>query len=127
MTTISTTALGHGVASPNEQAYLKSICNLGRLATDQDKDNTPLFFGEWSLSTEFNASDAFLQSWADAQKFAYGKAEGWFFLNFRLEKSTLEGSFPRAWDYIEGVKRGYLTRDPSQLHDSQVCEPYLSR
>ena len=86
-----------GVASPNEDAYLKSMCNLGRLATDKAKKNTPLFFGEWSLSTQFDASDQFLQKWADAQKYTYGKAGGWFFLNFKIEKSGLEGSFPRAW------------------------------
>jgi hypothetical protein len=90
--------LKQGVASPNEEAYLKSMCNLGRLATDNGQHNIPLFYGEWSLATQFNATDSFLRKWADAQKFTYGKAEGWFFLNFKVEKSKLEEDmFPREW------------------------------
>ena len=26
--------------------------------------------------------------------------------------------------YLEGLKRGYLTQDPSQYHDPNVCGPY---
>ena len=33
---------------------------------------------EWSLATEFAASDTFLRKWADAQKFTFGKGAGWF-------------------------------------------------
>lgn len=28
--------------------------------------------------------------------------------------------------YIEGVKLGFLTQDPSQYHNANVCEPYLT-
>ena len=31
------------------------------------------FFLEWSLATEFSASDTFVKKWADAQKFVFGK------------------------------------------------------
>ena len=39
--------------------------------------NSPLWFGEWSLATNFDASDDFLRDWADAQKLAYGLSQGW--------------------------------------------------
>jgi hypothetical protein len=32
---------------------------------------------EWGLPTQFNASDAFLNKWADAQKLAYSQGAGW--------------------------------------------------
>ena len=32
---------------------------------------------EWSLATEFEATDAFLRQWADAQKLAFSKGDGW--------------------------------------------------
>jgi hypothetical protein len=33
---------------------------------------------EWSLATEFSATDEFLKKWADTQKLTYGKGAGWF-------------------------------------------------
>jgi hypothetical protein len=35
-------------------------------------------FLEWSLATQFSATDEFLKKWADAQKFVFGKGAGWF-------------------------------------------------
>jgi hypothetical protein len=37
----------------------------------------PLWYGEWSLATQFNATDDFLYKWADAQKLAYSQTAGW--------------------------------------------------
>ncbi|KAF9026313.1 hypothetical protein BDZ89DRAFT_38852 [Hymenopellis radicata] len=62
-----------GVADANEEAYMKSICNLNRIQADAALGNSPLVFGEWGLPTEFNATDEFLFKWADAQKLAYSK------------------------------------------------------
>jgi len=115
-----------GVADPNEQAYLTHLCNLNRLETDSSVGNKPVWFGEWSLATQFDASDAFLRIWADAQKLMYGQGAGWLFWNFKIEKSELEGSFPRQWSYFEGVDLGYLTRDPAQFHNASVCHPYIN-
>ena len=39
--------------------------------------DTPLWFGEWGLPTQFNATDEFLSKWADAQKLAYSEGAGW--------------------------------------------------
>ncbi|KAK0466792.1 glycoside hydrolase family 5 protein [Desarmillaria tabescens] len=103
-----------GVADPNEQAYMESICS-----------NSPLVFGEWALSTNFAATDEFLRKWADAQKRAYTKGAGWIFWNFKVEISTLAGDLARQWSYLEGVKRGFFTRDPSQLNDTHVCDGYI--
>ena len=42
-------------------------------------------------------------------------------------ESTLPGSELRQWDYMEGVKRGYMTKDPSQFHDPNVCARYTPK
>ncbi|KAF8159297.1 glycoside hydrolase family 5 protein [Crassisporium funariophilum] len=115
-----------GVADPNEQAYLTHVCNLDRIQNDAALGNSPLWFGEWGLPTQFTASDAFLIKWADAQKFSYSKGAGWVFWNFKIEISTLAGDTARQWSYQEGLRRGYLTKDPSQLNDPNVCAPYIN-
>ncbi|KAF8075187.1 glycoside hydrolase family 5 protein [Lyophyllum atratum] len=115
-----------GVADANEDAYLKHNCNLDRVESDAALGNTPLYFGEWALPTQFSASDAFLRKWADAQKRAYSKGAGWIYWNFKIEKSAKAGDTARQWSYLEGVRLGYLTKDPSKLLDPNVCDPYLA-
>jgi hypothetical protein len=39
--------------------------------------NTPLWFGEWAISTGFPATDKFMRQWADAQKLMYSQSAGW--------------------------------------------------
>ena len=39
--------------------------------------NSPVWYGEWALSTQFNATDEFLFKWADAQKLVYSQDAGW--------------------------------------------------
>lgn len=51
--------------------------DLGRVQADAASGNTPLWFGEWGLPTQFNATDDFLCKWADAQKLAYSQSNGW--------------------------------------------------
>lgn len=51
--------------------------DLNRVQADAALGNSPLWFGEWGLPTQFNATDAFLFKWADAQKLAYSKGAGW--------------------------------------------------
>ncbi|CCM02655.1 uncharacterized protein FIBRA_04759 [Fibroporia radiculosa] len=111
-----------GVAAANPEAYLESICNLDRVQADAALGDTPLWFGEWGLPTQFNATDEFLYEWADAQKLAYSKGAGWIFWNFQVEQSEMAGNL----SYIEGVKLGYLTKDPSQYNNASVCDPYYS-
>ncbi|CAL1714506.1 unnamed protein product [Somion occarium] len=113
-----------GVADPNPEAYLTSICNLNRVQNDAALGNSPLWFGEWGLPTQFSATDDFLNKWADAQKLAYSQGRGWIFWNFKTEISDLAGDLSRQWSYFDGVKRGYLTKDPSQVHDPHVCDSY---
>ncbi|KAI4525095.1 glycoside hydrolase [Schizophyllum commune Loenen D] len=113
-----------GVADANEEAYMHSICNLQRVPDDAALGNSPLVFGEWGLPTQFSATDEFLVKWADAQKLAYTQGAGWIFWNFKIERSKLAGNLSRQWSYFDGVDRGYLTVDPSQLHDPHVCDPY---
>ncbi|KAF7346038.1 Glycoside hydrolase family 5 protein [Mycena sanguinolenta] len=115
-----------GVADPNPTAYLISICNLPRVQNDAALGNSPLWFGEWGLPVQFTANDTFLTQWADAQKLAYSKGAGWIFWNFKIEKSELAEDRAREWSYLEGVELGFLTKDPSQVHDPNVCAPYIT-
>ena len=76
---------------------ISHLLDLDRVQADAALGNSPLWFGgtsifsslfrsqltfvnllEWSLSTEFSATDEFLKKWADAQKLTYGKGAGWF-------------------------------------------------
>ncbi|KAJ7230652.1 hypothetical protein GGX14DRAFT_411654, partial [Mycena pura] len=61
-----------------------SSCNLNRVQADAAKGNSPLWFGEWGLATNFNATDDFLCKWADAQKLAYSKDAGWIGRTWRV-------------------------------------------
>ncbi|SJL16057.1 uncharacterized protein ARMOST_19572 [Armillaria ostoyae] len=128
--------------SADEQAHMDSICSklhnwkihgylfnhgvdLPFLEDDATFGNSPVVFGEWSLITQFTPTDDFLYKWADAQKLAFTKGAGWIFWNFKVEISTQAGDLARQWSYLEGVKRGYFTRDPSKLNDTHVCDSYI--
>ncbi|KAJ3810425.1 glycoside hydrolase family 5 protein [Lentinula aff. lateritia] len=115
-----------GVAAADPQDYMVSICNLGRVQADAALGDSPLWFGEWGLPTQFDATDMFLQEWADAQKLAYSKGAGWIFWNFKVEHSELAGNLSREWSYIDGVELGYLTKDPSTVHNTSVCAPFVT-
>ncbi|KAI9464641.1 glycoside hydrolase family 5 protein [Boletus coccyginus] len=117
-----------GVADANPDAYMKSICNLQRIQTDAALGNSPLWFGEWGLPTQFNATNEFLYKWADAQKWAYSKSAGWIFWNFKTEISGLTNGtqLARQWSYLEGVKMGFLTKNPADYNDPNVCAPYIN-
>ncbi|EPT01117.1 hypothetical protein FOMPIDRAFT_70674 [Fomitopsis schrenkii] len=115
-----------GVADANPTAYMESICNLQRVQADAAVGDSPLWFGEWGLPTQFDATDEFLYMWADAQKLAYSQGQGWIFWNFKVEQSEAAGNLSRQWSYIEGVNLGYLTRDPADYHNASVCEPYIN-
>ncbi|EIN06302.1 glycoside hydrolase family 5 protein [Punctularia strigosozonata HHB-11173 SS5] len=115
-----------GVADPTPEAYMTSICNLDRVQTDAAVGNSPLWFGEWGLPTQFDATDEFLVDWADAQKLAYAKGAGWIFWNFKVEISDLAGDLAREWSYEEGLRRGYMTQNPAQVHNPHVCDPYIA-
>uniref|UniRef100_A0A0W0G5E0 Putative glycoside hydrolase family 5 protein n=1 Tax=Moniliophthora roreri TaxID=221103 RepID=A0A0W0G5E0_MONRR len=116
-----------GVADPNAEAYLTHLCNLDRIQKDAALGNTPLWFGEWSLATNFAANESFIRDWADAQKLQYGRDAGWIFWNFKIENSTQAGDIPRAWSYLEAYRRGYFTKDPAEYHNPYVCEPWINR
>jgi hypothetical protein len=56
---------------------LTSVADRNDTQKDALLGNAPLWFGEFALSTEFNATDGFLYKWADAQKFKYSQSNGW--------------------------------------------------
>jgi len=115
-----------GVADSNPEAYMASICNLQRVQNDAAQGNSPLIFGEWSLATQFSATDDFLRQWADAQKLAYSQGAGWMFWSFKIENSPTASQYLRVWSYEEGLARGYLTQDPSAYFNSSVCDGYTN-
>ncbi|KAI0271117.1 hypothetical protein BGY98DRAFT_206241 [Russula aff. rugulosa BPL654] len=118
---VFSTCLWQGVAAADPESYLKDLCNRVDIQRDTEAGNTPVWYGEFSLATQFNATDDFLCKWADAQKLMYSQNAGWLFWNFKTECTS---SYARQWSYFEGLKRGYLTKDPSQLNDPDVCVPY---
>ncbi|KAG1884236.1 hypothetical protein F4604DRAFT_1952372 [Suillus subluteus] len=117
-----------GIADPDPTSYMSSICNFKRLQADAAVGNSPLWFGEWALATQFDATDEFLSKWADPQKLAYSKSAGWIYWNFKTEISNTDGSaLARQWSYLEGLKLGFLTQNPAALHDPNVCVPYMNK
>jgi glucan endo-1,6-beta-glucosidase len=74
--------------------------DLPRVQNDAALRNSPLYFGEWAVTTNFNtsATDEFLNKWADAQKLAYTKGKGWVYWNFKTEEYDAEGNeLARQW------------------------------
>ncbi|GJJ11684.1 hypothetical protein Clacol_005920 [Clathrus columnatus] len=112
-----------GVADPNAEAYLESICNLPRVEQDTASDNLPMVFGEWALSTNFDANDTFLTQWADAQKLMYSQSSGWIFWSFKIENNSTD---QREWDYFTALEAGHFTHNPADLNDPNVCDNFRS-
>ena len=76
---------------------------------DGDKGQNDVVFGEFSLATQFHASDSFLNDFADAQKWAYSQGAGWIFWNFKTEKSNMD-YMSRQWcvTHIYSSSQTYL-------------------
>jgi hypothetical protein len=65
---------------PSQLEKCADVCmgsDLQRVQNAVAVQNTPLWFGEWAISTDFNATDEFMKQWADAQKLMYSKSAGW--------------------------------------------------
>ncbi|KAF8601197.1 glycoside hydrolase [Ceratobasidium sp. AG-I] len=112
-----------GVADPNADSYMRVICNTDRVPTAYAQKNNPLVFGEWSLATNFAASDQFVRNWSDAQRRIYaGQGDGWIFWSFKVEAGSV---YSPAWSYFDALARGYFSKDPSKLANPNVCAPFL--
>lgn len=118
-----------GVAAADPTAYMQSICNLQRIQNDAALGDSPLWFGEWGLSTQFVATDSFLKQWGDAQKWAYSQSAGWIYWNFKTEVSDLTNGteLARQWSYLEALSMGLLTQNPASYYDDNVCQPYINK
>ena len=81
--------------------------DLDRLERDAAVQNVPLWFGEWSISTNFDATDEFLNQWADAQKFMYSKSAGWIVSLPRLAKTRLRLLITDPPPVLELQTRGF--------------------
>ncbi|KAF8749265.1 Cellulase (glycosyl hydrolase family 5) [Rhizoctonia solani] len=97
-----------GVADPNPDSYMRTICNTDRVKNAYADNNNPLVFGEWSLATNFDASEDFIRDWADAQRYIYaGQADGWIFWSHKIEQGS---PYIPYWSYFSALKAGYLRR-----------------
>ncbi|KAJ1302965.1 hypothetical protein OPQ81_003257 [Rhizoctonia solani] len=113
-----------GVADPNAESYMRTICNTDRVRNAYSEGNNPLVFGEWSLATNFDDTDEFLYDWADAQRHIYaGQADGWIFWALKVEESS---PYVRHWSYLAALKAGYFKNDPSQLTNPSVCNGWMA-
>ncbi|TFY74678.1 hypothetical protein EWM64_g9334 [Hericium alpestre] len=133
--------------TPNSNAYMASICSMCfsshrthpfgtyKHIADLTQDdvalgNSPLWFGEWAITTNFDATDAFLKDWGDAQKLAYSKGAGWIWWNFRVEQSELAGDLGRQWyatDVYTMNLRAYQFNSlrPQRLREISYANQYI--
>lgn len=88
---------------------MKHLCNLDRLARAMSVRNTLLWFGEWSLATGFNATDAFLKKWADAQKTMYSASSTIYSASSGWIVSALSDT-ALIWSYSSGASRSARVR-----------------
>ena len=77
-------AVSHTIMSQKRIAHTALSSDLQRIQADAALGNSPLWFGEWGLPTQFNATNEFLYKWADAQKWAYSQSAGWIVSSSRL-------------------------------------------
>ena len=66
------------------------VADRDDIQRDTAAGNIPVWYGEWSLATQFNATDEFLCKWADAQKLMYSQGAGWLVRLSRLGPIPLD-------------------------------------
>lgn len=122
-----------GVADPNLKSYLSTICNSKYYQSAKEIGEVPYGHGEFSLATNFNATDDDLRAWGDAQRYVYNQEKFWTFWTFRLgaksgkSEPALTQSFINQWSYLEAVEAGIWPKDPSAYYNPSVCQPYLNQ
>ncbi|CEL59108.1 putative glucan endo-1,6-beta-glucosidase B OS=Aspergillus oryzae (strain ATCC 42149 / RIB 40) GN=exgB PE=3 SV=1 [Rhizoctonia solani AG-1 IB] len=114
-----------GVADPNPESYMRTICNTNRVAEARSVGNSPLVFGEWSVAVNFNATPSFYQDWLDAQRTIYAhQADGWLFWSYKLEEGN---RYVPDMSWSATYNAGYFTKDdPSKLKNPDVCKPWIA-
>ncbi|EJT98876.1 glycoside hydrolase family 5 protein [Dacryopinax primogenitus] len=113
-----------GVADPNAESYLQTICNMNRTLQSAAIGDAPMWFGEWSLAVNFNTTNSFLQQWSDSQKFIYSQSAGWIFWALKIANDATAP--PTQWSYIDAVNAGIMNPDPAALFNSSICDPYIN-
>ncbi|KZT58409.1 glycoside hydrolase family 5 protein [Calocera cornea HHB12733] len=106
------------------ESYLETICNVQRTEQSAAIGDAPMFFGEWSLCTNFDSDNAFLQQWSDSQKLIYGQSAGWIFWSLKMANDS--ASSPIQWSYLDAVAAGVMTEDPTAFFNPDICAPYTS-
>ncbi|KAF8749210.1 Cellulase (glycosyl hydrolase family 5) [Rhizoctonia solani] len=114
-----------GVADPNPESYMKTICNTNRVAEATAVGNRPLVFGEWSVATNFKTEPQFYKDWLDAQRTIYaGQADGWLFWSYKLEEGN---KYTPDMSWSATYNAGYFDpKDPSKLNNPDICKPWIA-
>ncbi|MBW0553461.1 hypothetical protein O181_093176, partial [Austropuccinia psidii MF-1] len=108
-----------GVAEANFDSYMQTICTENHYSKAQKINEFRYGHGEFSLATNFKATDDQLRAWGDAQRFRFSQESFWTFWAFR--------SSTKQWSYLDAVEDGLLPQDPSQYFSPSVCQPYTSK
>ncbi|KAI6160413.1 glycoside hydrolase family 5 protein [Pisolithus thermaeus] len=118
----------HLYYSGNKCMFIINLSDLQRIQNDTVLGDSPLWFGEWGLATQCDASDSFLKQWGDAQKWAYGQSAGWIYWNFKAEISNLTNGreLARQWSYLEALNMDLLPQNAASYYDDNVCQPYIN-
>ncbi|KZO99801.1 glycoside hydrolase family 5 protein [Calocera viscosa TUFC12733] len=116
----------YGGVAPEATAdsYLETICTIQRTQQSAAIGDAPMFYGEWSLCTNFDSNNTFLQQWSDSQKLIYGQSAGWIFWSLKMANDST--SAPIQWSYIDAVAAGVMTEDPAAFFNPDICAPYTS-
>ncbi|MBW0536866.1 hypothetical protein O181_076581 [Austropuccinia psidii MF-1] len=134
-----------GMADANFYSYMQTMCNQDHLEQARKSNEIPYCHGEFSLATDFNATDDQLRAWGDAQRFWFSQENYWTFKkseckllglvpckrfwSFRLGAPTepdLTPQFIKQWSYLQAVESGVWPREPSEYFNPSVCEPYIN-
>ncbi|POV99647.1 hypothetical protein PSTT_13643 [Puccinia striiformis] len=115
-----------GVAGPNITSYVTTVCALPYYEQAKEVGEVPYGHSEFSLATNFNATNDDLRAWGDAQRWTYNKEHFWTFWNFRLgqvSEPKLAQRTVETWSYLGAVEAGLWPRDPSQYFNPSICAP----
>ncbi|KAM0750613.1 glycoside hydrolase [Meredithblackwellia eburnea MCA 4105] len=122
--------LGYGYVAPNAtpEAYLETVCNSSRVVSAAQAGDAPLYFGEWSLGTEWNDTTIdFLKNFADAQRKIYSQGQGWLFWAMKVDPDANCNGDCNKWSYFDAVDAGIFPRDPDAYWDSNLCANYTAQ
>ncbi|KZV81656.1 glycoside hydrolase [Exidia glandulosa HHB12029] len=121
----------NGCVSATLASHVSFACSGGggRIKSDADQYNTPLFLGEWWLlplgGTFGNFDQTSARRFGDAQKRGFSPeggqgGAGWYFWSWKMTNSDSDGS-NHMRSYKDAVAQGYLPSNAASYYNSSVC------